>query len=320
MIFLSNEDKYNRVFGIDYRLASKDNTWVGKYFIHKSFSPKVTSKDFSWGASTEYNSKNWEAQISGTYVGDNYRSDLGFIRRTDVFHLFNKLERRFWPKRGTLQRHSISFFPIFTMRPGLDLEVSDRTLGVEYEAEFQNTSRFSFEVFNRFTYLYEEFDPTRTDDAVPLPIGGYTYTEVKANYNTDRRKNLTFRIEPSYGEFYNGSKLSVESRLSWRLQPYFTTSIDVNYDSINLPDPYPDASIWLLGPRFDITFNKSVFWATFIQYSTQRDNFSVNTRLQWRFAPLSDLFVVYNDNYFVDSVFAPRVRSLNFKLTYWLNI
>jgi len=45
----------------------------------------------------------------------------------------------------------------------------------------------------------------------------------------------------------------------------------------------------------------------------------LNSRLQWRFAPLSDLFVVYNDNYFVTD-FAPKFRSLNLKFTYWLNI
>ena len=32
--FLANEDKYNRVFGVDYRLASEDNSWIGKYFFH----------------------------------------------------------------------------------------------------------------------------------------------------------------------------------------------------------------------------------------------------------------------------------------------
>ena len=48
--FLANEDTYNRVLGIDYKLASEDNTWVGKYFFHKSFSPEVKDKDISAGA------------------------------------------------------------------------------------------------------------------------------------------------------------------------------------------------------------------------------------------------------------------------------
>ena len=119
--------------------------------------------------------------------------------------------------------------------------------------------------------------------------------------------------------FYNGSKFSFEGQFRWRLQPYFFASAQVNYDNIKLPDPYPDASIWLVGPRFDIAFNKKIFWSTFVQYSNQNDNFGINTRLQWRIKPLSDLFVVYNDNYFVN-VFSPRSRSLSLKFTYWLSI
>jgi hypothetical protein len=44
-----------------------------------------------------------------------------------------------------------------------------------------------------------------------------------------------------------------------------------------------------------------------------------NARLQWRFKPVSDLFVVYTDNYFTENL-KIRNRSLVLKLTYWLNI
>ena len=96
-------------------------------------------------------------------------------------------------------------------------------------------------------------------------------------------------------------------------------SLNFNYDKISLPDPHPSADIWLISPKFDITFSRTLFWSTLVQYSNQRDNLGINSRLQWRFAPLSDLYIVYNDNYFVNS-FAPKVRSINLKLTYWLNI
>ena len=93
----------------------------------------------------------------------------------------------------------------------------------------------------------------------------------------------------------------------------------VIYNSIKLPEPYESEDILLFSPRINITFNKSIFWSTLIQYGNQLDNLGFNSRLQWRFAPLSDLFLVYNDNYFVNS-FMPRSRSINLKLTYWLNI
>ncbi len=319
--FLAREDEYNRVVGLDYRLASKDNTWVGKYFLHKSFSPDVKSKDYSAGASTEFLGRNYQIRLSGVYVGDNFRSDLGFIRRTDIFKINPGFQRNFWPKKGKIQRHNLEVVPIFIWRPELDFENSDYTIISRWSGQFNNTSRFSVEMFNRFTKLYDEFDPTGSDEGDPLPADSdYHYTDFSMEYGSDERKAFQYSIEGSYGDFYNGTKLSFETSFRYRLQPHFLTTFEIQYDKINLPEPYSDADIWLIGPRFDVTFNKQLFWATFVQYSTQSENFSVNARLQWRFAPLSDLFVVYNDNYFTGDVFAPRVRSINVKLTYWLNI
>ena len=66
--FLDDDNKYNRVVGIDYRLASKDNSWVGKYFFHKSFSPNITSNDASAGVSTEYNSRNYNIRLKKLFL------------------------------------------------------------------------------------------------------------------------------------------------------------------------------------------------------------------------------------------------------------
>lgn len=319
--FVNDEDRFNRVFGFDYRLASKNNTWVGKYFFHKSFSPDVFDKDISSGATTEYFSRNWNFRFGGIFVGENFRSDLGFIRRTDVLKISPLIQRTFWTKKGKIQKHSISVMPFFLLKPELNFEISDYTIVAGWKADFQNNSKIEFEIFNRYTHLYESFDPTNTDDAIPIPGNeDYYYTSYEAKYNSDQRKKFSFNLNPSIGKFYNGEKYSMQAQLTWRLQPYFSSSIQINYDNIILPNPYPDASIWLIGPKIDITFNKNLFWTTFVQYSSQQDNLGINTRMQWRFAPLSDLYIVYNNNYFTANVFAPKTRSFNLKLTYWLTI
>ena len=318
--FLTDEDKYNRIIGLDYRLASEDNTWVGKYFLHKSFTQGVKDKNYSAGFSTQYFDRDFNVRLSGVYVGDNYESDLGFLRRTDIFKITPKIERTFWPIESAIQKHSFSITPIFIWKPDLNFKNSDYAVISRWQANFKNTGEFTAEMYNRFTYLFSAFDPTGTDGAIALPIdSSYKYTTVSLGYRSDKRKTLSYQIEPSIGTFFNGKKYSFEANLAWRIQPKFSGSLQINYDKINLPDPYPDASIWLIGPKVDLTFNKSIFWSTFIQYSSQQKNVGINTRLQWRFAPLSDLFIVYNDNYFSNG-FAPRFKSLNLKLTYWLNI
>ena len=114
--------------------------------------------------------------------------------------------------------------------------------------------------------------------------------------------------------------------MGYRFEPIFTGSIELNYDKVSLPETYNSANIFLIAPKFEFTFTKDLYWSSLIQYSNQTENLSFNSRLQWRFAPLSDLFLVYNDNYYTEnrynSIFIPRVknRSINLKLTYWLDI
>ena len=148
---------------------------------------------------------------------------------------------------------------------------------------------------------------------------GYHYNFISLEYQSDSRKRFAYSIEPTLGSFFNGDRFSLGAEMFLRFQPKVFLSLAMNYDKISLPEPYSSTDIWLISPKIDVTFSKSIFWSTLVQYSNQRDNLGFNSRLQWRFAPLSDLFIVYNDNYFVNS-FEPKYRSINLKLTYWLNI
>jgi len=318
--FVAEEDRYNRVVGLDYNLASENNTWFGKFFYHQSFANDIGDDSGAAGAELFYNSRNINFGLRTNYVGNDFRSDLGFIRRRDIVAARPFVEYTFWPKKGPLNNHGIRFSPNVIWRPTLDFQNTDYAIFTSYGFEFKNQVQINARMFNRFTFLTDSFDPTGTDGAIPLPGDqGYYYTGFEVEYQSDRRKVFSYSIEPSFGRFFNGDRYAVEAQFGLRVQPKASLSLEVNYDRISLPEPFPSADLVLISPRIDLTFSKSVFWSTLIQYSNQRDNLGINSRLQWRFAPLSDLFIVYNDNYFVNS-FQPRNRSINLRLTYWLNI
>lgn len=191
---------------------------------------------------------------------------------------------------------------------------------VTSEFELQNQTKFSLGFVNSYTYLTEEFDPTNTDDAVPLPGNfAYHYNSVNATYESNQADKLSFMSSTMIGRFFNGDIFSFDARFALRILPKAQISLAMNYNKIQLPNPYPSADLWLVSPKVELTFSKKLFWSTLVQYSNGADNLGINSRLQWRFAPLSDLFIVYNDNYFVDQ-FSPRFRSINLKFSYWLNI
>tara|TARA_R110002167_G_scaffold76032_5_gene211965 strand:+ start:609 stop:2774 length:2166 start_codon:yes stop_codon:yes gene_type:complete len=318
--FLAREEEYNRVVGLDYNLASKNNMWTGKAYLHKSFQPDDKVGNLSTGAQLRYQSRKLNIYVKGVTIDEDFSSDLGYVRRTDIFKSFIRVERVYWPRKGILQNHGFRFSPEFLWSPSLDFKNTDYKFRTSWEAQFQNQSQFSIGSTNSYTYLFDGFDPTDTEGALELPaFQNYHYNSFEAEYQSDMRKILAYAVKSEIGGFYNGSRFSVESKMTLRFQPKVFLSLVLNYDQIDLPDPYPSANIWLISPKIDITFSKSLFWSTLVQYSNQRDNLGFNSRLQWRFAPLSDLFIVYNDNYFVNA-FSPKFRSINLKLSYWLNI
>ena len=317
--FIDEEDKFNRVFGIDYNLASENNKWNGKFYAHKSFEPKSNGKDLSTGAFLSYNVRKFNVFTDWVYIGDDFRSDLGFIRRTDIFKVATGFGLNYYPKSGPFNTHGVEFFNVITWRPELDFKNTDYSTNISWEANFKDQTEIGIGIRNNYTFLNSGFDPTGTGGTAIPGNTDYKYTSVEIGYESDRRKKVSYSINPEYGEFYNGQKFSFSGGLNMRFQPKALLSLNVNYDAITMPSPQPSAEFWLISPKVDITFSKTVFWSTLIQYSNQRDNLGFNSRLQWRFAPLSDLFLVYNDNYFVNS-FEPRSRSINLKLTYWLNI
>ncbi|MGA0942711.1 MAG: hydrolase, partial [Flavobacteriaceae bacterium] len=172
----------------------------------------------------------------------------------------------------------------------------------------------------QFTYLVDGFNPSGKEEAKDLEADSeYSYGSVRFQYQSNPQELFSFNTQLDLGEFFSGNRYSFEHRMTLRIQPKVNLGFNTNFDHIALPEDYGMANILLLSPRIEYTFNRSVFWSTLIQYSNQRDNLGINSRLQWRFAPLSDLFLVYNDNYFT-TTWGPRGRSINLKLTYWLNI
>ncbi len=318
--FLTDGERYNRVMGIDYNLASMDNVWSGKFYAHTSLQPGEQKENYSAGAFLGRNTRYWNIFTDLAFVGNDFRSDLGFIPRNDILKSATSVQRLFWPKKGPINNHGIEFFPILTWRPGLDFQKTDHDIRLNYNVAMKNFDQFGIGYNNSYIFLTDSFDPTSSENGVELPADrGYTFSAFNFTYTSNLANVFAFQGEGSVGEFFNGSRFSLGGEATLRLQPKLRLSLNVNYDRISLPSPYPSADLWLVSPRVGITFSKSVFWSTLFQYSNQRDNLGINSRLQWRFAPLSDLFIVYNDNYAVD-LFEPKFRSINLKFTYWLNI
>lgn len=314
--FVDPDKRYNKVVGIDYNLASADNVWSGNFYVHKSYQPNSGKDNSSMRTFLNYNTRKWNIFSDLVYLGKDFKSDLGFIRRTDLLKSGRVIEYSSYPKEGNINRLQYRLMWFDFWQPSDDMRLTDRRVFLNFDATSKRQFIVQMRYSNTYTYLTDSFDPTRSNNGQPLDGNqGYHYSNAELQLRTNQAYQFSLDTQLSFGEFYNGTRTSLNLQLNYRFPPKVNLSMLVDYNRIRLPEPYSSADLWLISPKIDVSFTKNLFWATLVQYANQSDNLGINSRLQWRYAPLSDLYLVYNDNYFVND-FEPKYRSINLKLSY----
>lgn len=322
---------YNRVAGFDYNLVSKDNKIMGKTFFHYSFNDqKLKTKNYSHAVWLMYNSKALVVHYNHELVGDNFITDVGFvprlynydaIRKTQVRIGFWRWEHmanyRFYPKSSIINFHGPGVY--FNQYNNLSFVPNDQNLQFNYQFLFQNQSTLRINQNNYFTRLYYNTDITQSGSNTLVSDGKYYYRSVSGEYVSTKIKKLNGTLSGEVGSFYIGKKYSVAAEIAYRIQPYGTVSLRASRDQIVMPVNYNSATLVLFGPTAELAFTRKLFFTTNVQYNTQLNNVNIYSRLQWRFKPMSDLFIVYNDNY--DAMnFTKKSRALVIKFVYWFSV
>ena len=316
-----NELDYNRVIGIDYNLLSKDAVWDGKFYFHNSFSDLNKTNPFSTGFTLSYNTRNNSIYSKVIRLGEGFESDLGFIRRKGIFKNYFRYERRFWLKNKQIRSININSSFSYTDKPESKSLVTDRNYRLGLEFDFKSMANIEVSLRKNFTQLEDSFNPLISFGLNPLPANSsYDYSYLEFRYRNDQRKKISYGFEFNNGDFYNGKRMSLRTELNYRFEPIFQSSFNLSINKISLPEFYGKGRLLLATSKFNLTFNKSLFWMNYLQYSNVSKNFGINSRLQWRFAPLSDLYIVFNDNYLYEDSLIPSLRSISFKLSYWLDL
>ncbi|MEM1215890.1 MAG: DUF5916 domain-containing protein [Bacteroidota bacterium] len=321
---LSNTD-YTRNADLELNLQSADGTWEGWAGYHQSLRKNINNANAYWNAGGAYTGANMNFVFDYVSVGENYFADVGFVNRIDNYDavrdttiregykiLWSPLRFTLLPKADWIQNLNFEFINALFLRP--DHSIKDRETFFLLNPVFPNSANIRGGVGNLSTLLLYPFEFT---DGEPLPAGRYNYTDFGINFFSDDRERFSYVLNFEGGQFYNGQRRLIGGNLNYRAQPWGNFAISAQYNSLDLPEPYGDSELWLVGPRFEINFSRNLFWTTFVQYNTQADNFNINSRLQWQFRPLSWIFLVYTDNYATE-IWGPKNRGIVLKANYWL--
>jgi hypothetical protein len=284
----------------------------------KSFTPKsVVREEFAQGLDVIYSKKRFLAEVIQLYVGRDFNAETGYVPRHDFMRAGVKATYRFYPDKGTIENHGVTAELDNYLLP-VNLKLTDRSISGIYFFNFRNRIHLEFKSSFWYVLLRQDFDPTNKGIRYLHTGSEYRWTDFSFLFNSDNRKRLRYDFSTGYGGYFNGNRWFIQGALSYRYQPYGYISLVYSYNELKLPMPWENKGFWLIGPKLDITFTDKLFLTTYVQYNQQSDNLNINARFQWRYKPVSDLFLVYTDNYFPESGIAKN-RALVLKLSYWFN-
>ena len=279
----------NYAYGIDGTFGFFDSLTINTYWA-RTETEGLSDDAVSYRAQLNYNGDRYGLEVERLVVGDNFNPEVGFVRRDDMRRSFGQL--RFSPRPS-----SISSVRQFSWTASIDhiesgigvLESRERVASWQTQFETDDTLTLTY------TGSYELLPrPLQISRGVTLPVGGYTFDDVRVSYNPAQQRPVRANLSISRGTFYGGHKTTLSaSRGRVRVSNQFSLEPSYTFNQVELIEG--DFTTHLLSTRATYTMTPTMFVSALVQYSSGNETVSTNTRLRWEYRPGSELFVVYNE-------------------------
>lgn len=316
--------------GLEFNYVHPSGSWNNTLRYHLATNEDGLGDNQYYGMDGGYRDRNMTFGWTFDVVGENYETELGFNPRLYNYNAeTNEVNRqgytrvnpwffyRFRPKaeNAALNMHGPRTWHMAWLNP--DGSLNERRHGIGYDFFFRNTMELRI---NRIFFEMNLPVPTNLiGKDRNLPVGNYKFTDNFIYFASDRRKVVNTELTLRHGSFYNGTKSGFTTGLNFRTQPWGTFGVNYDYNKVKLAEGFGESDLHLFRLNAEISFSNKMFWTTALQYNSQAENYNIFSRFQWRYKPMSDLFIVYTDNYGIDGLNIKN-RQIVFKVTYWLNM
>jgi len=304
---LEFKNDYNRVTGINLNYKSGNNKWSGLANVGKSFNDGISKDNNFYNASLWFNRRglSWNATIKN--MGKNYITEVGFTPRLYNYDAINDIVIRegytqttvgieyekYYEKSNSLNavrylNHNNNHYF------GADGKVSQSSHFLNSAVFFKDLSAIYYVVNYDDIDLKYSFDPLGNGNS--LHPDRYRFGILKVGFNSANNQKFRYSVNIQKGTYYSGKRTVAGAYLNYQLLPF--ANLELSYD-INKIDLNALGKETFHLARFigEVFFNNRLNWTTYLQYNTQRDNFNMNSRLQWEYKPLSYIYFVISDNY-----------------------
>lgn len=311
--------QYNRIAGVDASF---------RFYDYLSFSGEVAGvlADDSLSADPESDDNpvtgrfgaGWNSDqfnISGTYqrIDEDFRTDLGFIRRRDVASQNYRLG---WSPRPGFAPAIRQFRFSGTLNYLTDIEGNflEQEAGFSANTTFQSGDRIDFTVGRDNKRLTEIFFVSSAENVFVLP-GDYETTDFSLNFNSFSARKFSGRMRMSWGEFWDGTRTSYSPGGTIRFNQKLTLSPSYSFNHVELPTGVFDTHT--VTTRVVYNFNGTWLTNSMVQYNSVSGRMSVFARLRYVINEIDSFFLVYKSSTLWDEVYdGVADHQLIAKMTY----
>ena len=296
-IFLSRQSTgpstdHNTVFGADANFRFIRALSVNA-FLTKSATPGIEDGEWAGKGSVTWNDNRIHTQYSFLSVGNHFRDDIGFIKRTGIRKHFVDFGVRHRPesfrKIGVRELHPHTRYNIYT-------DQSDRLVSytnhIAYAWFFESGGYLELQWNPRFERIFVPFQIRPDQQFAP---GGYGWNEYAFEFESNHSRKVSASGLVTLGGFWTRTQKSTKVGVIYRPTYHLTFDTALQRNDIDLPFPMHPFVTNLVTSRVGYAFNTRTFLDTLLQYNTDLKQFSANVRFDLIHRPLSDLFVVYNE-------------------------
>ena len=239
----------------------------------------------------------WSGSLSYREFGVSYDPAVGFSRRNS----FRRVEPRirFSPileKSSTIRelKWEVSFENLMSLQwKKLTQNIRLTPLSIRFESG----DEISYQIIRNFERLEYDFD-ILGDNSIVIPVGNYTNWSHQIELETANYRKIVYGIELKTEGFWSGNRTEYENELIFRPLPGINLNLGYIHSRVNLREGnFKTNLVRFLG---DFDFTPFISFSSNIQYDDISENIGMNNRFKYTITPGSDIYFVYNHNWFND--------------------
>lgn len=277
----------NLSYGVDANLRPNQNLVINAYAAG-SQADGSASDGYAARTSIAFRNAFWNTSAMVKRVSEAFDPGIGFVRRRGMQQGYATVGVHARPRWRGVQEVA----PYIELDYITDLanRLDTRTLQAGVHVQFQPDGMLTLEARDEFDRLDADFAvfPGRT-----ITAGAYGWQEATATLATGKSRPLSASLNGTAGGFYDGTRRSYGGTVTWRAR--YDLSLEATYtrNDVELPSGPFLADIGRLRLRY--AWSTKLFGSAFVQYNAQSNTIVTNARVNFRYAPLSDIFLVFTD-------------------------